>query len=64
MKMLMGNIWLILGVFLFTGIHSHAQDESDQITFTMNLSKEELGINERLRVDFTMNRDGDNFKPP
>ena len=30
----------------------------------MNLSKDVLGINERLRVDFTMNRDGDNFVPP
>ena len=23
-----------------------------------------MGINERLRVDFTMNKDGDNFNPP
>ncbi|MCM4171161.1 protein BatD [Arenibacter sp. TNZ] len=30
----------------------------------MNLSKDVLGINERLRVDFSMNRDGDNFVPP
>jgi hypothetical protein len=64
MKTLMGNIGLILGLFLLTGIYSHAQEDSDQVTFTLNLSKEELGINERLRVDFTMNRDGDNFKPP
>ncbi len=40
-----------------------AQDKS-AITFEMKLSKEKLGINERLRVDFTMNKDGDNFNPP
>tara|TARA_R110002049_G_scaffold74710_1_gene192476 strand:+ start:5452 stop:7182 length:1731 start_codon:yes stop_codon:yes gene_type:complete len=41
----------------------NAQDD-DSVTFEMNLSKDVLGINERLRVDFTMNRDGDNFVPP
>ncbi|MDO6808258.1 BatD family protein [Zobellia galactanivorans] len=40
----------------------NAQD--DAVTFEMKLSKEKLGINERLRVDFTMNKDGDNFNPP
>jgi hypothetical protein len=41
---------------------SHAQE--DEVSFEMNLSKEKLGINERLRVEFTMNKDGDNFSPP
>ncbi|WP_298478671.1 BatD family protein [uncultured Maribacter sp.] len=40
-----------------------AQDEG-AVTFEMKLSKEKLGINERLRVDFAMNKDGDNFTPP
>jgi len=40
-----------------------AQD-SDAVTFDMQLSKDKLGINERLRVDFAMNKDGDNFNPP
>ena len=40
----------------------NAQD--DDVTFEMNLSKEKLGINERLRVEFTMNKDGDDFSPP
>ena len=40
-----------------------AQDDN-AITFEMRLSKEKLGLNERLRVDFTMNKDGDNFTPP
>jgi len=30
----------------------------------MAVSKDKLGLNERLRVDFTMNKDGDNFNPP
>ena len=40
-----------------------AQDGKD-VTFEMKLSKPKLGLNERLRVDFVMNRDGDNFIPP
>ena len=28
------------------------------------MSKKSLGINEKLRVDFKMNKDGDNFTPP
>ncbi len=63
MKNIKGNIMLFLGLVLFAGTISHAQDE-EGVSFTMNLSKEKLGINERLRVDFTMNKDGDNFSPP
>lgn len=35
-----------------------------QIKFEAKVSKTKLGINERLRIDFEMNRDGDNFVPP
>lgn len=35
-----------------------------QVTFEATVSKNELGINERLRVEFSMNKDGDNFRPP
>ena len=35
-----------------------------QVNFQTNLSKNSLGINERLRVEFTVNEDGDNFEPP
>ena len=35
-----------------------------QVQFTANVSKNTLGVNERLRVDFVMNEDGDNFNPP
>nr|WP_246473926.1 BatD family protein [Arenibacter arenosicollis] len=48
---------------MFLGLVLNAQDD-ESVTFEMNLSKDVLGINERLRVDFTMNRDGDNFVPP
>lgn len=40
-----------------------AQDKN-AVTFEMKLSKSKLGLNERLRIDFTMNKDGDNFNPP
>ncbi|WP_204344692.1 BatD family protein [Psychroserpens algicola] len=35
-----------------------------QVKFEAKVSKEKLGINERLRIDFVMNQDGDNFSPP
>ncbi len=35
-----------------------------QIKFEAKVSKTKLGINERLRIDFEMNKDGDNFVPP
>ncbi len=47
---------------LFITFVVNAQD--DAVTFEMNLSKDKLGINERLRVEFTMNKDGDDFVPP
>lgn len=63
MKALRGNILFFWVTVLFCGVFAHAQEE-EGVTFEMNLSKEKLGINERLRVDFTMNKDGDNFTPP
>ncbi len=53
---------LILTVFLSSFLMM-AQDNNG-VTFEMKLSKPKLGLNERLRVDFVMNRDGDNFNPP
>lgn len=37
---------------------------SAQVTFEAKVSKSKLGVNERLRIDFIMNEDGDNFNPP
>ena len=35
-----------------------------QVNFEATLSKQKLGLNERLRIDFVMNKNGDNFTPP
>ena len=35
-----------------------------QVKFEAEVSKTKLGVNENLRVDFKMNKDGDNFSPP
>ena len=35
-----------------------------QVKFETEVSKTKLGVNENLRVDFKMNKDGDNFNPP
>lgn len=35
-----------------------------QVKFEAKVSKQKLGVNERLRIDFEMNQDGDNFNPP
>lgn len=53
MKKAVVIILLILGNSLFA-----------QVQFEAKVSKNSLGLNERLRVDFTMNADGDNFVPP
>lgn len=54
----MRNKILIL-LFLMVPLLSGAQ-----VQFDAKVSKKKLGVNERLRVDFTMNQDGDNFNPP
>ena len=50
---------LYLLLFLLLGSFAHSQ-----VQFEAKLSKKKLGINERLRVDFEMNQDGDNFTAP
>ncbi|AVR44671.1 BatD protein [Christiangramia fulva] len=51
--------YLILSFLLFAAGMLQAQ-----VRFEAKVSREKLGINERLRVDFEMNEDGDNFRPP
>lgn len=51
--------YLILSFLLFASGLIQAQ-----VRFEAKVSREKLGINERLRVDFEMNEDGDNFQPP
>ena len=50
-----------LVIFLFLAF---SQFTFAQVTFEAKVSKTKLGINERLRIDFKMNTDGDNFTPP
>ena len=35
-----------------------------QVNFEAKVSKNKLALNERLRIDFVMNENGDNFTPP
>ncbi|WP_461533256.1 BatD family protein [Sinomicrobium sp.] len=49
----------LLILFSWSGL---AQQEN--IQFEAKVSKSVLGVNERLRIDFTMSKDGDNFSPP
>ncbi|NAS31118.1 protein BatD [Flavobacteriaceae bacterium R38] len=51
-----------LTILFFIPLIVFSQD--DEVTFEAKVSKEKLGINERLRVEFVMNKDGDNFTPP
>ncbi|HET8804771.1 MAG TPA: BatD family protein [Aequorivita sp.] len=53
------KIYLFLLGFVLCGITATAQ-----VQFDAKVSKKTLGINERLRIDFEMNQDGDNFRPP
>ncbi|MEO1031334.1 MAG: BatD family protein [Bacteroidota bacterium] len=50
---------IVVLLILFLGVFSQAQ-----VKFEAKVSKKKLGINERLRIDFEMNKDGDNFVPP
>ncbi|WP_281634146.1 BatD family protein [Flavobacterium luteolum] len=49
--------YLILFLITFQGLMA-------QVQFEARVSKNSLGINERLRIDFVMNVDGDNFEQP
>jgi hypothetical protein len=43
---------------------SIATVSAQDVSFTSKVNKKKLGINERLRIDFEVNQDGDNFKRP
>jgi hypothetical protein len=49
--------YLILFLITFQGLMA-------QVQFEARVSKNTLGLNERLRIDFIMNVDGDNFEQP
>ncbi|WP_353936391.1 BatD family protein [uncultured Olleya sp.] len=54
----------ILVVFLTCSTTLVVAQDSDTVSFQAKVSKKRLALNERLRVDFQMNKDGDNFVPP
>lgn len=56
--------YITLTFLLLSLLIGNAQEEVKGVSFKAKLSKKKLGINERLRVDFVMNEDGDNFVPP
>lgn len=51
----------ILAILLLTLTTVWGQDD---VSFNAKVNRKKLGINERLRIDFVMNQDGDNFNPP
>ena len=55
----MKKIYFLLSVLLLCFSQSFAQ-----VSFQAKVSKNRLGLNERLRVTFEMNQNGDNFNPP
>ena len=54
----MNSKHLLFGLLLFSVIGW------GQINFEVFVSKKQLGLNERLRVDFKIDKPGDNFRPP
>ena len=40
------------------------QSIAQEVSFDAKVSKRSMGLNERLRVDFVMNQNGDDFTPP
>ena len=49
-------IYIIFFLFSFSAF--------TQVNFTTKLSKNRLGVNERVKVEFSVDKDGDNFIPP
>ena len=64
MRKTLFSYWLLIGGFILLFAFPLTAQEKQGVTFEAKLSKSRLGINERLRVDFTMNKDGDDFNPP
>lgn len=50
---------ILLFLFLVFAVIANAQ-----VTFEVEVSKDKFGINERVRVEFKLNKEGDNFVPP
>ncbi|AUS05001.1 BatD family protein [Pseudotamlana carrageenivorans] len=55
---------IIKHIYFLLIVFATSLASGQSVEFVMKTSKQKLGINERLRVDFEMNQDGDNFNPP
>ena len=51
---------LLLLIIAWSGVHSALS----QVQFTAKASRDKIGINERVKITFTVNKPGDNFTPP
>ena len=51
-------------LFVYISFLFFLNSSFSQVKFEAEVSKTKLGVNENLRVDFKMNKDGDNFSPP
>ncbi len=51
-------------ILFFSLAFTFGLQAQDAVKFEAKVSKSSLGLNERLRIDFQMNKDGDNFTPP
>lgn len=57
----MNRLTLFICVLVFSVLPLSA---AAQVSFDLKVSKKRMGLNERLRVSFVMNQNGDNFNPP
>lgn len=53
----MKNIILFLNLLVCSSVFA-------QVSFVAKSSRDKMGINERVKIEFTVNHDGDNFRAP
>ena len=51
-------------IFILIALMGVVQSIAQEVSFDAKVSKRSMGLNERLRVDFIMNQNGDDFTPP
>jgi len=61
-----GKVLLMMKTFItiLLLMMGFVQTMAQEVSFEAKVSKRSLGLNERLRVDFIMNENGDDFTPP
>ena len=51
-------------MWVLMGCSGSGQTMAQDVSCDAKVSKRSRGVNERLRIDFIMNQNGDNFTPP